>query len=138
MANSLYEKARRGFLSGAIDWVSGKFGMLLLDTKHYRFNGAAHSVLADIPEDARIGQAMPLTGRCITDNACDADDIVFRDVTGPVIGASVIYLDTGDESTSTLIQYMDKGKGYPTTPNGADIKIIWDDGPFKIFTIPRN
>lgn len=137
MANTLYEKARRLFLSGQIDWPTANVGLLLIDSTKYAPNFADHTTLADIPEVARIGSPGKLTGKVIVGNACDADDLNLEKVTGPVIGAQVIYLDTGDESTSTLIQYMDKGKGYPTVPNGGDIKIIWDDGPYKIFTVPK-
>lgn len=38
----------------------------------------------------------------------------------------MIYADTGTESTSPLIAFIDTATGLPITPNGGDIIVTWD------------
>jgi hypothetical protein len=45
------------------------------------------------------------------------------------------YKDTGTESTSLLIFYIDTATGLPCTPNGGNITVAWDSGANKIFKL---
>ena len=56
-------------------------------------------------------------------------------MTGDPSEALVIYKDTGTESTSPLIMYIDTATGLPVTPNGGDITVTWDNGTNKIFKV---
>ncbi len=49
--------------------------------------------------------------------------------------AMILFKDTGVESTSRLIAYMDTAVGLPTTPNGSDINVVFDNGANKIFKL---
>ena len=61
--------------------------------------------------------------------------MTFTSVSGASIEAIVIYSDTGTESTSPLIAYIDTATGLPITPNGGDIIVTWDNGTNKIFKV---
>jgi hypothetical protein len=62
--------------------------------------------------------------------------VTFTAVTGDPCEAIVIWQDTGVESTSRLIAYIDTASsGLPVTPNGGDITIAWDSGANKIFKL---
>ena len=59
----------------------------------------------------------------------------FTSVTGASIEAIVLYKDTGTDSTSPLIAFIDTATGLPITPNGGDIIVTWDNGANKIFKL---
>jgi len=61
--------------------------------------------------------------------------MTFTSVTGASIEAIVLYKDTGTDSTSPLIAFIDTATGLPITPNGGDIIVTWDNGPNKIFKL---
>ena len=67
--------------------------------------------------------------------AADANDVTFTSVTGASIEAIVLYKDTGTDSTSPLIAFIDTATGLPITPNGGDIIVTWDNGANKIFKL---
>lgn len=61
--------------------------------------------------------------------------MTFTSVSGASIEAIIIYKDTGTESTSPLIAFIDTATGLPITPNGGDIIVTWDNGTNKIFKV---
>jgi hypothetical protein len=134
MANGLFESAREGFLNGDISWSSGVIKAQLVDTANYTVDMSGHTILDDVPAPARIGAAVTLTGKDSTAGIADAENPTFTSVTGPTTEALVIYLDTGS-GTSPLIAYIDDADGLPAAPNGTNIEIIWDNGPYKIFQL---
>ena len=75
------------------------------------------------------------TGKATTGGAADANDVTFTSVTGASIDAIVLYKDTGTDSTSPLIAFIDTATGLPITPNGGDIIVTWDNGANKIFKL---
>jgi hypothetical protein len=135
MANSLYDKAREGFLDGSIDWDSDDIRAILIDTADYTVNLATHDNLDDIPEAARVAVSGALTGKTVTDGVADADDVTFPTVTGDVSEAIVLYKHTGVEATSRLIAYINSATGLPVTPNSGSIEVLWADGDDKIFRL---
>lgn len=135
MANALYDKGRQGFLEGAIPWLTGNIKLVLVDTGAYTPNLATHDNLDDVPAGARIATSGNFAGKTSTDGVADADDVVLSAVTGVQSEALVIYLDTGTESTSRLIAYIDTATGLPVTPSGGNITIQWDSGANRIFKL---
>ena len=134
MATALYDKGRNAFLTGDIDWVNDDIRVIIIDTDEYEPNLNQDTVLSDIPAAARVA-ALPLTNRTAVDGVADADDVVFPSLMGPSIEAVVIYQNTGDESTSRLIAFIDNAQGFPFEPDGRDMIIRWSDGPNKIFKL---
>lgn len=134
MANQLYPKGREGFLAGDIDWDGNTIKAQLIDTALYTFS-TAHDNLDDVAAGSRVGSAVTLGTKTVTDGVADAADPTFLLVTGATTEAMILYKDTGVESTSRLIAYMDTAVGLPTTPNGSDINVVFDNGANKIFKL---
>ena len=135
MGNALYDKGREGFLDGSIDWDTDTIKAVLVDTDDYSVDLAAHDNLDDIPAPARVATSGALTGKTVAAGVADATDVTFSEVTGDQSEALVIYKDTGTESTSRLIAYIDDATGLPVTPNGGDITVQWDSAASKIFKL---
>lgn len=135
MANTLYDAARQRFLEAQINWLTDTMKVLLVDTGAYTPQTAVHQYLSDIASSSRIAGPVTLTSKTTTGGAADAADVTFTSVTGASIEAIVIYSDTGTESTSPLIAFIDTATGLPITPNGGDIIVTWDNGVNKIFKV---
>lgn len=135
MANALFDKARQRFLEGQFNWNTDTIKAILVDTGTYTVNLSAHEFLSDIGTGARISVSGAFTGKTTAGGAADANDITFTSVTGASVEAIVIYSDTGVDSTSPLIAFIDTATGLPITPNGGDIIVTWDNGANKIFKL---
>lgn len=135
MANTLYDKGRQRYLEGQFNMLSDTIKVMLVDTGAYTPNFTAHEFLADIPVSARITTPVNMTSKATAGGAFDAADVTFTAVSGASIETIIIYKDTGTESTSPLIAYIDTATGLPITPNGGDIIVTWDNGPNKIFKV---
>ena len=136
MANALYDKGRQGFLEGAIDWDTDTIKVVAIDTAAYTVNLATHDNLDDIPGGARIGTSAALAGKTVTDGVADASDTSITAASATSIEALVLYKDTGVESTSRLIAWIDTGTGLPFTPAaGGVFNVLWDNGANRIFKL---
>lgn len=135
MANTLYDFARQRFLEAQLNWMTDTIKVILVDTGAYTPQTAVHQYLADIPISARIAGPVTLTSKTTTGGAADGADVTFTSVTGASIESIIIYSDSGTESTSPLIAYIDTATGLPITPNGGDIIVTWDNGTNKIFKV---
>lgn len=135
MANTLYDYGRQLFLTGSINWLTDNIKVTLVDTDHYTVDTATHQFLSSISSPARVATSANLSGKTATAGIADADNTSFTSVVGSRCEAIVVYKDTGDESTSPLIVYIDTSTGLPITPNGADIIINWSNGDNKIFKL---
>lgn len=139
MANALYDAGRNAFARGDILWkASGgsTIKALLVDTSSYTVNLSTHDNLDDIPGGARVGTAVALTLIDPAAGVCDANDISFTSLSSPpTVEALVLYKDTGVESTSTLVAYIDTATGLPTPAGVTQIDVTWDSGANKIFKL---
>jgi hypothetical protein len=135
MASALYDSGRQKFLEGGLAWLTDTIKVLLIDTANYTVNLATHTSLADIPVGARVGTAQTLVSKTSAAGVADAADVTFTSLTGASIEAVVIYKDTGTESTSFLIAYIDTGTGIPFSPSGGNVTISWDNGANRIFKL---
>lgn len=124
MANSLYTKGKEALL-GALNLSSDTIKAQLIDAADYTVNLSTHDNLDDVPAGARVGTAVALGSKTLTNGVFDAADITFTAVTGDPSEAIILYRDTGVESTSTLIAYIDTATGLPVTPTGVDINVAW-------------
>ena len=125
MANKVYPKLKKGFLSGAaVDLLGSNVKVVLLDLADYVYDDA-HEFLSSIPAAARVATSPNLTAKTLSDLAdFDSADPVLPGVTGDELEAIAMYVDTGTEATSKLIFFQDSGlSGAPLTPDGNDIKI---------------
>ncbi len=102
-------------------------------TSGYTVNLATHQYVTDLSNIlVRSGN---FASKTETGGVFNAANITFTAVTGAQILYIVIYKDTGTDSTSPLILYIDTATNLPITPNGSDITITWDTGANKIFAL---
>lgn len=135
MANKLYPKAKEAFLSGSIDLTSDTIKSMLIDLADYTYD-AAHDNLDDVPSAARVATSSAMANKSVTDGVFDADNVTWTSVSGDQSEAIIIFKDSGTESTSSLIAYIDTASaGLPVTPNGSNITVAWSDGANKIFAL---
>lgn len=136
MANALYGKGREAFGNAGINWGSDTIKAILVDTGSYTVSIDVHDNLDDVPGGARVGTAVTLASKTNTLGVFDAADISFTGLSSaPSIEALVIYKDTGVESTSTLIAYIDTATGLPVSAGATQVDVAWDSGANKIFKL---
>lgn len=133
MSSALYPSAIASFLGSGtrIDLDGDTIKVVAIDSADYTYS-SSHDFLDDVPSGARIGTPQTLASVSLTAGVFDAADATFPSVTGDPFEALIIYKDTGTESTSPLIAYID---GLSCTPNGGNITVQWDNGASKIFKI---
>lgn len=135
MANALYDKGREGFLDGSIDWDTDTIKDVLVDHGVDTPNVSTDDNLDDIGAGARIATSGAFGTKTVTNGVADAADVVHSAVSGAQFESVNIFKDSGLESTSRMIAYIDTATGLPCTPNGGDITVQWDDGANKIFRL---
>lgn len=136
MPNALYNSARQLAATTGLAWTSGTVSAYLIDLGGGYTFSAAHDFLDDVAAGAREAGPVNIGTPTATDGACGGNDITFSLVpVGPSIEAIIIYKNTGVESTSGLIAFIEDATGLPITPNGGNIIVTWDTGTNKIFRV---
>ncbi len=133
MANALYSKAKEAFLNGSINMVANTITIALVDTGVYTYS-ATHQFRNEVANNAVISSTT-LSNKTITNGVFDADDATFSSVTGANCEALIIFADTGIQTTSRLVAYIDSATGLPILPNGGDITVAFSSGSSKIFAL---
>jgi hypothetical protein len=133
MANALYSKAKEAFLNGSINMVANTITIALVDTGVYTYS-ASHQYRNEVSNSAVISSTT-LANKTITNGVFDADDATFSSVTGANCEALLIFQDTGIQTTSRLVAYIDSATGLPILPNGGDITVAFSSGSSKIFAL---
>jgi hypothetical protein len=126
MANAVYPKFKQAlWLQSANSNAStGTLKAALVDTGTYTYSDS-HEFVSSL--SGTVGTAQTIGNKTFTNGILDGDNVTFTGVTGNTIEALVIYIDTGNASTSRLISYQDTNvTGLPATPNGGDITITWN------------
>lgn len=135
--NRLSPNAAGLFLAGSLSWTSGTWKVVALDDG-YTYDDT-HHVLDDIDGARRVATSPALTGRTATGGVADADDTTLPAPTPDVTIRSLwVYRDTGDETTSTLVAFMDTtAAGTPISllTTGDDITVPWSNVGNHIFRI---
>lgn len=86
---------------------------------------SAHEYFDDVPVGARVADSLQLTGKTVSGRTFNADDLEFPTVAaGSTVESYVIYLNSGEDSTSPLIAYFD---GFSVLTIGTDVVIRFDD-----------
>lgn len=115
--------------------ASGTVRAILVDTSAYTYS-AAHQFLSSVAAGARVGSAVTLASKTLTDGVFDAADVSFTGLTAPPsIEAIVLYVDTGSEATSPLIAYIDTATGLPTSAGASQVDVAWSNGANRIFAL---
>lgn len=104
--------------------LAGTVKVALIDTGSYTYS-ASHEFASSM--SGVVGTPETLGSKTFADGVFDAADVTFSAVTGNSAEALVIYIDTGNASTSRLVAYLDTGwTNLPVTPNGGDITLQFD------------
>lgn len=113
MTTGLYTKAVRRFARGQIAWLASGGAVVkavLVDTGAYTPDLAAHEFLSDVPSGARCGTPVALAlVDAADDGILDAADVTGYTLPGtqPTLEGILLFVDTGTESTSPLIGWID-------------------------------
>jgi hypothetical protein len=147
MANALYPKFKEALLNQAAGTaainlssdtsikvalvnISGSTNAYTYSSSHQYFSSVSTNSVAVVGTSGALGN------RTVTNGVFDADDVTVTGVSGTnVIGALVIYKDTGTAASSPLIAFLDSGTGLSITPNGGSVTVSWDSGANRIFAL---
>ncbi len=134
MANALYTTGRTAFAAAGINWTSDTIQCCLVDSSLYTANlstdqylstisGISGAILAN--SRTTLTSATNSGGKCSAANTvCGSSNI--SSTTGHNI-VIVIYKNTGSDSSSQLIAYLDTGTGLPASNlSSATVTIDWD------------
>jgi len=140
MASAIYNEFKKEI--GTIDWINANVSVMLV-TSDYTLDIDAHNFKSDIDNlsvevsgDGYTAGGQALANKAITRDdvndwsVFDADDVVWSNSTITARGA-VIYVDSGDATTSTLVAYVDFVSD--KTSSSGDFIIQWHtDGVYRI------
>ena len=133
MANTLYPLGLKAILDGDVDFLVDTIKIMLLDTN--AAYSATDDFLDDVDTDA-VATSGALAGKSTTAGAFDATDVTFAALTGSACEAWVLFKDTGVNTTSQLILWMDTKadtSAFSYTPNSSDLIIQF--GASGVFTL---
>ena len=148
MANALYPKFKEALLNQAAGTsainlssdtnikvalvnITGSTNAYTYSSSHQYFSSVSTNSAAVVSTNYAT-----LTAKTVTNGVFDADDVTFTGVSGTnVIGALVVYKDTGTAASSPLIAFLDSGTGLSITPNGGSVTVSWDSGANRIFAL---
>jgi hypothetical protein len=126
MANALYPKWKQSLLQFTAnnDLSTGTVRVALIDTGLYTYNPT--NQFWSSASSAVVGTPQIIGSKTFTNGIFSGSNVTFTAVSGATVEALIIYIDTGNTSTSPLVAYIDDGvTGLPVTPNAGDITITW-------------
>ena len=134
MATKIYAFGLRELCNGSIDWDdnTGTDIYCALTTSAFTFNDD-HDYFADVTNELS-GTGYTAGGNAITTRTAthdttndrlelDGDNVTWTGINAGTAAVAVIYKDTGTDTTSPLIAYIDIAD---TATNGSDLTIQWD------------
>ena len=135
MASAIYPKAKEQFLQAGIDMSTLNIKVTLHDLADYTYS-ATHEFYNEVAAASEVAESGNLASKTFVDGVFDAADITFTSVTGDQSEALIVRHDSGVDTTSRLICFIDTfSSGMPVTPNGGNIDVTWDSGANKIFAL---
>lgn len=136
MANFIYKKAKESFLKGEINLYSNTIKVLILNNS-YNPNAETHQFVSDINSSYIEARSSALNNKSVVLGVFDADDIDISDYSGNSFNALALYVDSGSDSTSRLVAYIDTSTGLPfsTANTSAVVTIVWNNDSTKIISL---
>ena len=130
----VYDSIRQYIAVGSVNLSSATLKASLVNTLANAASGyvfsAAHTMFSDVPAVA-IQATGTLANVAVSSGRVNADDLAIGSVTGGNINAVILYVATANSSTSPLIFIQSEGTGFPLTPDGGTINVIWENSdPF--------
>ena len=136
MANFIYGKAKQSLLNGEFNISSDSLKVLLV-TDSYVPNQNTDQFVSNISGSYIKKRTSSLANVTNILGVIDADDVLVNNYDGSAFKALVIYKDSGTDSTSRLLAYIDTATGIPFLGINAvtDITINWSNGSNKIISL---
>ncbi len=136
MANFIYGKAKQSLLNGEFNISSDSLKVLLV-TESYVPNQNVDQFVSNISSSYIKQRTSSLTNVTNILGVIDADNAPVSNYDGSAFKALVIYKDSGTDSTSRLLAYIDTATGLPFLGINAttDITINWSNGSNKIISL---
>lgn len=125
MADFLYNSARDAFAGKLIDWTLASTKGMLVSAVYAPL--ATHNFVSDIPPAAIAMRSSAMTANAHNAGVCSGVVPTFQSLlwVDPIV-AIVIYVDSGDDTTSQLIYYSAGGIGFPFLAQGFDYFVGFD------------
>jgi len=122
MANAVQATAKKAMLDQLL--ALGTLKATIVDLADYTYN-AGHDFINDVPAPSRVATAT-LASITTVAGVLDAADTTFTSVSGDQSEALVLWVDTGNETTSPYLAFWDSGvTGFPLTPVGTNVVAQW-------------
>lgn len=136
MANALYGKGKESLLKGEIDLVNAEAKVLLVASS-YAVDIDNHQFVSDVGLSNIVNRSDKLDNATVTLGVFDAENETIEDYGNSGFHYLIIYIDSGDDTTSRLLVYIDTATGLPvtSTDNTISITIQWSDLASKIFAL---
>ena len=139
MATFLYGNASQNFASGAWDWTDLQVSGLLVNAVYVPMINT-DTYVSDIPVGAILARSNALgaymNSQGILNGICYGELPTFEALLTAVPAvAIVLYVDTGDDTTSELIYYSADGVGFPFTPQGFNYAVVNDQTAYGWFQV---
>ena len=135
MANVLYDGARVAYARGVLNWEVDAVNVQLIDVNNYSV-AAGHEFLTSIPSNARVGAPVALQGKSVSVTGGHLAAATYMpNVSGPEVRAVVLYYNSGVESSSRLLVYLDTMVNLPFTPSGIPVFLNWNNNSSGIFRL---
>lgn len=127
MANFLYDIAINLTFAKGVDWTSVSNNFAIVGVSSSYTPSAAHQHLSDIVSGDRITSPVTVSGCTFTGRTFKFSAALFPAVgSGQVISYVVLIINTGTDTTSTLLEFTDTATDLPATGTGADISFTPD------------
>lgn len=126
MATLLYGNASQQFATAQWNWPALNVWALLVDKTYIpTINKDVH--VSDIPASAIIARQGPLTSLAVANGICSGNIPQFSSLLDPRVAAAVVlYVNTGVDSTSSLIYYSSDGTSFPFLLQGFNYIVSAD------------
>lgn len=136
MANFIYGKAKQSLLNGEFNISSDSLKVLLV-TDSYVPSQNTDQFVSNISGSYIKQRTSSLTNVTNILGVIDADDVTVAEYSGLAFKALVIYKDSGTDSTSRLLAYIDTATGIPFAGinSATNITINWSNGSNKIISL---
>ncbi len=123
MANSRYNQAGALAGAGGVGWTTNNIKVAALSSG-YTFD-PTHQFVTALGANI-VARSANLGSKTNTAGVLTSAMAVFAAMTGAPVLFLAIFIDTGTDSTSSLLYYVDTATNLPFTPNGIDIDVQWD------------
>jgi len=136
MSNFIYSYAKKLILDGDIDFINDSIKAVIVNSG-YTANQALHQFKSDIGSSNIESTSSNFTNKSTTAGVFDASDLLIENYNGNAFSYILVYKDTGNDSTSPLILYIDTAEGLPFQGVNAtaNITIEWSNTVQKIFSL---